>query len=163
MDKIIRTKEEPLIMVIYKSAGPRRLCHWHENGKVKTQYYSRWLWEKNNGKMPRNVVIVYKDGDGMNDCIENYEVMSKSEFMRKYPKDKDNSGYSKRWSKIAGDTDLEKLNTVLLQYDIRNFQQLNELTGIDLGQLSRIKNKGYGLGLTNIKRLFDAVDKINIV
>jgi hypothetical protein len=166
MDKIIRTKENPLVIVIYETAGPRRLCHWHENGKVHTQYYSRWLWEKANGKIPKGCFIIHKDNDTMNDCIENYEMVDSSEYLSKLRKQGHIDGaekYSSRWSCLDGNTDLEKLNTVLLQYKIRNFQQLSELTGIDLGQLSRIKNKNSGLGFVNIKRLFDAVDKINIV
>jgi hypothetical protein len=166
MDKIIRPQEEPLVMVIYESAGPRRLCHWHENGKVKTQYYSRWLWEKVRGKIPKGYFILYKDNDTLNDSIENYEIVPSREYLSMNRKQGHIDGaekYSSRWSCIDGITDLEKLNTVLLQYDIRNFQQLNELTGIDLGQLSRIKNQNRGLGFVNIKRLFDAMDKINIV
>ena len=52
MNKIKRTKEEPLILVVYLKAGPRRICRWMEKGKRKQEHYSWWLWEKTNGKIP---------------------------------------------------------------------------------------------------------------
>ncbi len=155
------TKENPLVSIVYKETGQRRVCQYTEDGKIKQEYYSRWLWQRHNGPVTKSFLISYKDGDMMNDDIGNYELISRSDYMRKYAKEhKDGNKYSIRWSKIKGESDLEKLMTVLDKYKIRHFQELHDITGIDLGQLSRIKNKGRGIGLTNIKRLFDALDKI---
>lgn len=168
MKPIKRTKENPLVLIVYFKAGPRRILRWFENGKYKSEFYSRWLWKKANGEIPKGYFIHYKDGDSMNDCIENYELVKYgklSEYDR-FLKQHDRMDHAKkkkyyqRWSQLEGTSTLEKLNTVLAQCEIKNFHQLSELSEIDEAQLNRIKNKNTGLGLINIKRLFDFLDGI---
>ena len=171
MKPIKRTKENPLVLIVYFKAGPRRILRWFENGKYKSEYYSRWLWRKANGEIPKGYLIHYKDGNGMNDCIENYELVKYHNFSEydRFLKHHDRMDHAKkekyllRWDQLEGTSALEKLNTALNQYGIKNFHMLSELSEIDEAQLNRIKNKNTGLGLINIKRLFDALDRIKTV
>jgi hypothetical protein len=166
MKPIKRTKENPLISIVYFKSGPRRVCRWFEDGRYKTEFYARRLWKSVKGEIPKGYFIHYKDGDKMNDCIENYELvrfegLSEYEKFLKHHDRMDNAQKNKyrlRWMELEGNTALEKLNTVLAQYEIKNFHQFSELTDINEGQINRIKNKNTGLGMINVKRLFDAID-----
>lgn len=43
--------------------------------------YSQWLWEKENGPIPETLVIHHVDGNSLNDCIENYQLVTRIEHM----------------------------------------------------------------------------------
>lgn len=54
--------------------------------------YHCYLWEKENGKVPKGYNVVFKDGDSLNCVIENLECVSDAELagrnqLAKYPKD----------------------------------------------------------------------------
>ena len=51
----LHTRDNPVIYV--PNGLGRRLCLWDENGKKKRMYYSRWLWERNNGVIPGGYII----------------------------------------------------------------------------------------------------------
>jgi len=181
MKRSNRTKENPSICVNYYKRGPRRVCFWIENGKQRQEYYSRWLWEKQKGDIPKNFFVHHKDKNTLNDCIENYELMSRSEHSRFHCKkdiselsvygrllkqhakldytDKGKYKYLSRWKEIDGESDYAKLKCILSKYDIKNFQQLSEMSNIDFGQLSRIRHNKCKLGWININRLFNFLDK----
>ncbi len=46
------------------------------------------IWEKENGKIPENHIVVFKDGNTENVCIENLELISKVENMLRNSKHK---------------------------------------------------------------------------
>lgn len=62
-----------------KLPGKRRMVHKHI-----------WLWEKHYGKIPKGKVVVFKDGDSVNNCtIENLECISRIELMLRNSKNHD--------------------------------------------------------------------------
>jgi hypothetical protein len=183
MKKAKHTKENPCICINYYERGPRRVCSWQENGKTKTEYFSRWLWKKERGPIPPGYFVHHKDKNMLNDKLENYEIIKAGEHSRLHISknlcdsaslnrtlkthdrldnaNKDKQKYISRWQKIEGDIPIEKLNNVLYKHGIKNLQQLSELTGIDNGLLSKIKKNTRNLGYMNIKRLFDSLDKMD--
>lgn len=181
--KAKHTMENPCICINYYERGPRRVCTWQENGKTKNEYYSRWLWKKLKGEIPKGYFVHHKDKDTLNDKIENYELVKAGEHARLHVSknlwesaslnrtlkthdrldnaNKDKQKFLSRWSGIEGNTSSEKLGYVLSKYNIKNFQELSEIANIDVGLLSKIKKNTRNLGYINIKRLFDSLDKIN--
>jgi hypothetical protein len=151
-----------------------------ENNKQNFMLYSRWLWEKMNGKISVGYFIHHKDGDTLNDCMENYECINRHDHARlHWNQNKDyvqfclflnrhgKMDYIKKnkylliWNGLEGQTVLDKLGYVLKICNIDNFQQLSNIANIDIGQLSRIKNKGFGLGKKNIARIIKCICKYN--
>jgi len=58
----------------------------------KWDEYHRYLWEKENGKIPEGFKLVFKDGNTSNMAIDNLELVSDQELMRRntihrYPDD----------------------------------------------------------------------------
>lgn len=51
--------------------------------KSKWILYHRHLWEQANGKIPRNQIVVFKDGNQMNVCLDNLKIISRSEHMKR--------------------------------------------------------------------------------
>lgn len=51
-----------------------------ENGAMLLH---RHLWEREHGKIPKNHVVIFKDGDSMNCTIENIECISRSEHLKR--------------------------------------------------------------------------------
>ena len=41
------------------------------------------LWERVNGKVPKGKILKFKDGNRQNICIENLEVIDRTELMRR--------------------------------------------------------------------------------
>ena len=56
-------------------------AYWKDidTGKQKTTTKARWLWEQEYGKLPRNMVVAYKDGNPKNCELDNLKVISRSE------------------------------------------------------------------------------------
>lgn len=50
------------------------------NGKSIREH--RLVWEKHNGSIPEGYVIHHKDGNGLNNSIENLEMMTRAEHVR---------------------------------------------------------------------------------
>lgn len=51
--------------------------------------YSRYLWEQHYGPIPEGMLIHHKDGDRLNDVIENYALKSRAEHLNEHRR-KDN-------------------------------------------------------------------------
>lgn len=68
------TKENPQITI-----GERRYCLWQENNVPTSTTYARWLWEKEHGEIPKGYIIHHKDGESLNDVIDNYELVNYSQ------------------------------------------------------------------------------------
>lgn len=45
--------------------------------------YSRWIYEKNKGKIPEGMIIFYKDFDSLNDNLDNLEIRERGGFKLK--------------------------------------------------------------------------------
>lgn len=45
------------------------------------ELYHRWLWERENGKIPEGYLIVFKDENTLNTTIENLEIITMAENM----------------------------------------------------------------------------------
>ncbi len=167
------TKENPKVCIVNFPHGARRVCFWSENGKSRSTYYSRRLWEKINSKIPKGYHIHHKDADTLNDCMENYELLSSSnhsnhhwnrdreyillcKFLRRHNRMDciKKHEFLLMWSELNGNTCYDKLKSFMYKYEIKNFQQLSILSNIDIGQRSKLKSKNYGLGNKNIQRLF---------
>ena len=39
----------------------------------------RWLWEKHNGKIPEDMVLIFKDNNKLNICLDNLILISRAE------------------------------------------------------------------------------------
>lgn len=85
---------------ITKRRDNRGVYNYHIRiAKGKWEYLSRHLWKQAHGPIPRNRVITYKDGDPMNCVLENLEMISRQENLRRlheqsgYPGAKLSDGY----------------------------------------------------------------------
>ncbi|PIE50737.1 MAG: HNH endonuclease [Flavobacteriales bacterium] len=52
-------------------------------GQRVLKYKHRWLWEKENGNIPKKHIICFKDGNTLNCVIENLECISMGENIRR--------------------------------------------------------------------------------
>ena len=64
-----------------RKGNPRRYIKIMIDDQPKWVLYSRYLWEKQNGKIPFGYTLIYKDGDILNDDINNLELVSISEML----------------------------------------------------------------------------------
>ena len=55
---------------------------FEEDGEIKTERYHRWLWEKENGPLPKGYVIHHINLDHNDNRIENLECVSRAEHMK---------------------------------------------------------------------------------
>ena len=60
---------------------PRKFIHI---GRNKQEPLHRYLWNKANGDIPKNKVIVFKDLNPMNCVLENLEMLTRSEMLKKH-------------------------------------------------------------------------------
>ena len=54
--------------------------------KVSNDYprwlpYAQWLWTKTHGEIENGLLVHHKDGDSLNDTIENYQLVTRSEHI----------------------------------------------------------------------------------
>ena len=56
---------------------------WVRVAKGKWTHYHCWVWEQANGKIPEGHVITFKDGNQMNAVLENLEMISMQDNMRR--------------------------------------------------------------------------------
>ncbi len=52
----------------------------------KTISYAKYLWEQANGPVPYGYEVDHIDDDSMNDCLDNYQLLTKAENIRKHHK-----------------------------------------------------------------------------
>ena len=64
-----------------RKGNPRRYIKVLVDGTPKWVLYSRYLWENSHGKIPFGYTLVYKDGDILNDEIDNLELVSISDML----------------------------------------------------------------------------------
>ena len=71
-----------------KTAGRHRYLRDTKAGRGKadkrTVYLHHLIWEEHNGPIPAGHKVAFKDGDHLNCAIENLELLSNSEQVRKY-------------------------------------------------------------------------------
>lgn len=51
-------------------------------GKKKWMQKARLVWERHHGEIPRNHIIIHKNGDSLDDRIENLELLSRRELLQ---------------------------------------------------------------------------------
>lgn len=68
----------PVNSIVVRSEGRRWIKIAEPNNWI---WYSNYLWEKTNGKVPKGMIIHHKDRDKLNDKIENFELKSRAEHM----------------------------------------------------------------------------------
>ena len=78
------TKEKDGIIVIRHGHKNRneKPYQWTRISLGKWELLHRDIWMKANGKIPKGMIVVFKDGNTMNCVIENLELISFSENMR---------------------------------------------------------------------------------
>jgi hypothetical protein len=81
--------------------------------KGKWKKYSRYLWEKEIGKIPTGMQVHHKNENTLDDRIENYELKSSAEHMNihrpKFKKPKTKPWVKARWDKYRSKND--KINS----------------------------------------------------
>lgn len=65
----------------------------------KWQYYSHYIWEKHNGKIPKGYLIHHKDKNPLNDNIENLEIMTRAEHLDEHRKEHNENKRSENMKK----------------------------------------------------------------
>ena len=48
----------------------------------KWQPKHRYLWEKENGKVPKGMILIFKDNNKLNVCLDNLILISRAENMK---------------------------------------------------------------------------------
>jgi len=102
------------------------VCYWKVNHrlipwiKIKGRFvqYNRYLWERKYGKIPKNMNVVFKDGDTSNCTIKNLELVTKAEHARRNNR-KSSQGLSDNY--IAA---MLAYNNPSLREDIKAFPDL---------------------------------------
>lgn len=56
---------------------------WIKNEKGKLEMYSRYLWRHNKGPIPKGQVVAFRNGDAMDCRIENLELVTRAELLRR--------------------------------------------------------------------------------
>lgn len=72
------------IHAVYREKGTGTVSTGYKkyfiNGRKASEH--RLVWEKHNGPIPEGYVIHHKDGNGLNNSIDNLEMMTRSEHAR---------------------------------------------------------------------------------
>lgn len=68
---------------ISASNGRRFVLLIHADGSRKMQWYSRYLWEQHRGPIPDGMEVDHIDEDYLNDSIENYQLLTKADNIKK--------------------------------------------------------------------------------
>jgi len=71
--------------------------------KGKYTTYQRYLWEKNFGKIPEGMIIVFKDGNSLNCDLKNLEMISRAENLKR------NTNYKKSAESVRNLWRMERL------------------------------------------------------
>ena len=82
------TPEKRAAKKSWRKARGRWYRRWTENGKRHTTTNSRWIWELENGPVPKGKLIHHIDFDKANDSPENLQCVTSSEhkiLRRKHP------------------------------------------------------------------------------
>ena len=58
-------------------------CDYVWNGTNKRKRKPRTIWEEKNGPVPEGMVIYHIDGDKKNDALENLEIITRSELLKR--------------------------------------------------------------------------------
>ncbi len=69
--------------VLRKDSNGKSYWRIKVQGSKRLVYKNVWLWELHNGKIPKNHVVVFKDGNTQNCIIENLECISRVELMNR--------------------------------------------------------------------------------
>ncbi len=91
--------------------------------QAKWVLYQRYLWEQKYGVIPEGMLIAFKDGDSLNCKIENLEMISKIENMKR------NKNYKKMAKTMKALWDIEKLR-VKYYRPRRTKMNVGNITGI---------------------------------
>jgi len=89
--------------------------------KMKWVLYHRYLWEKHHGSIPKGMQVAFKDGNSLNCSIENLEIITRAENMRRV---RESDGYIAH--KLTRDPELQEI--------IKNNPELLELKRAQLKQ-----------------------------
>jgi DNA-binding XRE family transcriptional regulator len=161
------TKENPNIYIMNTGTDLRQRCSWRENGKSIQMFYSRWLWEKSNGSIPKGFFLHHKDGNCLNDSIDNLELITNGEhtalhhayidnellewcmFLRKHNAYDNYKG--KRREKVINQQNksflgIQSLRTIRKDKDL-TLKQLASMAGLSVATIISLERKNY----TNLK------------
>lgn len=73
---------------IVKRKDNRGVLNYHIRVSLgKWKYLSRYLWEQAHGPIPKGMVVTFKDGDPMNCVLENIEMISRLENLKRRQKE----------------------------------------------------------------------------
>ena len=85
--------------------------------------YQRYLWEQKHGSIPKGLLIIFKDKDSLNCELENLEMISRIENMRR------NRNYKKMAKTMKAIWDIEKLRVKYYRPQ-RTKMNVGNITGI---------------------------------
>lgn len=63
--------------------GRARVVHWFEGDRTSSESYPRYLWRQHRGEIPSGMDIDHINGDRTDDRLENYQLLSRGENVRK--------------------------------------------------------------------------------
>lgn len=78
IDWSVYDSENPRVMV----SKSRRYASWYNDGRYAHIEYARLVWQKSHGKIPDGCYIHHRDGDSMNDDVENLACVTPKEHSR---------------------------------------------------------------------------------
>lgn len=61
----------------------RKRYYWIRTSLKKWKQLHRYLWEEANGPIPKGMIITFKDGNSLNCTLENLEMISRQENLRR--------------------------------------------------------------------------------
>ena len=177
-------KDNPGLAIVNMISGKRRICYWVDNGKTKRVYHYRWLWEKRYGAIPKGYVIHHKDGDTLNDSLDNLELMVVGKHSRVHRKGQGASTYQSwvsflskhnkmdiiskaklilqvKFDGFEGKDIAKKFENIFNKYMI-NQAEFPRLSGISKAMLSRVISGSRIMGRKTLIAVFNTINDLNI-
>lgn len=112
-------------MYIFERKKQHEKYYYIRISKAKWVLYQRYLWEQKNGKIPKGMLIIFKDKNPLNCVLENLEMISRIENMER------NRNYEKMAKTMKVLWGIEKLRVKYLR---------PQQTKLNVGNITGIRN-----------------------
>lgn len=75
------------VKYLYQPEGDKSKSYWYlSKGKKQGDYEHRVVYELEFGPIPKGYIVHHKDGNGLNNSIDNLEIMSREQHMWEHGK-----------------------------------------------------------------------------